>query len=79
MVFQWQKGLSFYIFFISLLILKVPNTMSTDVLKIESVEERNYGVYQCEASNVGGSDLASVWVRRPSVKEAGGKILGLKK
>jgi hypothetical protein len=28
------------------------------------MEEQNYGIYQCEASNDAGSDIAGVWVRK---------------
>lgn len=32
------------------------------------MEDQNYGVYQCEASNEAGSDIASVWVRKADQK-----------
>ncbi|KAI6239655.1 Protein sidekick-like protein [Aphelenchoides fujianensis] len=50
----------------------IPNSISSDILKIESVQANNYGVYQCEAANSAGSDIATVWVREPRAADREG-------
>ena len=36
---------------------------SSEVLKIDHLEKTQYGVYQCRASNLAGTDFAQVWIK----------------
>ncbi|KAE9550691.1 hypothetical protein FO519_006092 [Halicephalobus sp. NKZ332] len=36
---------------------------SSEVLKIDHLEKDQYGVYQCKASNLAGTDFAQVWIK----------------
>uniref|UniRef100_A0A915E8P4 Protein sidekick-like protein n=1 Tax=Ditylenchus dipsaci TaxID=166011 RepID=A0A915E8P4_9BILA len=43
---------------------KLPTT--SNFIRIESIQQKDYGVYQCEANNQAGSDIAHIWLRADS-------------